>query len=256
MRPLTTRQWSLVILMILINYLIFSQLFSRILDTNGSTVLTTRTPEVTFTPTPTLIIPVFVQPTSTAASAPGTPTATNTRVIFVSDEQAKAATATVSAEQTRQVQAAEQTRQAQPPVSPSDDEPPPTATPTPPPTDATPSVTSNGPVNLRTGPGTNYARSGALQAGQTLEIIGRTADSAWWQVATAGGPLWVAASVTSASNVSDSIPVVAAPPPPTSPPARRRRQTPRIQGWPAAAAPHRTVARPAPMPAPPWGRAA
>jgi hypothetical protein len=93
----------------------------------------------------------------------------------------------------------------------------PTATPlpipTPIPTDTpTPSpeahVTTTETVNLRSGPGTNYDQVGTLQPDQTLPIIGRTADSSWWQVKTPSGPAWVAASVVTAINTDDTIPVV------------------------------------------------
>lgn len=62
-------------------------------------------------------------------------------------------------------------------------------------------------VNIRSGPGTQYQIVGSLLTGQSLEIVGRTADNSWWQVAMPGGLGWVAAKVTSASNVSESIPV-------------------------------------------------
>ena len=216
---MTRRQWSLVILMILINYLVFSQLFQRIIDSPGELASATRTPDATFTPTPLLDVPVVVPPTATPRPAPGTPTATNTRVIL-SNEQARAATATVMVEQTEQAAAAEQTRiieqaQAGTPLPPAQ----PTDTLLPVQTDSAPRVTaSNSAVNLRTGPGTNYERVGALPQGQSLEIIGRNANSSWWQVATIDGPRWIAASVTTATNVGDNIPVAQAPPPPTQPP--------------------------------------
>ena len=225
---MTRRQWSLVILMILINYLVFSQLFQRIMDSPGQFASATRTPDVTFTPTPLLDVPVVVPPTATARPAPGTPTATNTRVIL-SEEQARAATITVRAEQTEQAAAAEQTRiveqaQAGTPLPPAV----PTETPTPAQADdTTPRVTaSNSTVNLRAGPGTNYQAVGSLPLGQSLNIIGRNANSSWWQVATTDGPRWIAASVTTATNTGDNIPVVQGPSPPTQPPPPPATPTP------------------------------
>ncbi|MBI1879405.1 MAG: SH3 domain-containing protein, partial [Chloroflexi bacterium] len=75
-------------------------------------------------------------------------------------------------------------------------------------------------VNIRSGPGTDYPIIGPLAAGQSLEIVGRNADSSWWQVVAPAGLGWVAAQVTSASDVSDSLPVVevAAPPVEAAPP--------------------------------------
>lgn len=95
---------------------------------------------------------------------------------------------------------------------------PPNSTPQPPTSVAqslTPSVTTSDNVNLRSGPGTNYDKTGTLQAGQSLNIIGRTADSSWWQVSTATGPAWVNAGVVTAINVTDDIPIVETPTPPT-----------------------------------------
>jgi SH3-like domain-containing protein len=75
-------------------------------------------------------------------------------------------------------------------------------------------------VNIRSGPGTDYAIIGTLVAGQSLEIVGRTADSSWWQVAAPDNLGWVAAQVTTASDADDSLPVVevAAPPVAAAPP--------------------------------------
>lgn len=92
--------------------------------------------------------------------------------------------------------------------------PTPTITP-----DMTPRVTANASaVNLRLGPGINYDPVGILLAGQSLEIVGRNADASWWQVTTADGLRWIAASVTVATNIHSGIPVIQTPPTPTSPP--------------------------------------
>lgn len=69
-------------------------------------------------------------------------------------------------------------------------------------------------VNIRLGPSSEYEIIGSLPAGESLEIIGRNVDSSWWQVVTPNGEGWIAAFVTTASNVDDSIPVVEVPPPP------------------------------------------
>jgi uncharacterized protein YraI len=102
----------------------------------------------------------------------------------------------------------------------------PEQTPTPEPTNIpeekqVPIVTaSEGDVNLRSGPSTDYDIVGTLVAGQSLEIVGRNADSTWWQVSSPDGLYWIADEVTTVSNVNDSIPEVEAPPTPiaTEPP--------------------------------------
>jgi micrococcal nuclease len=69
-------------------------------------------------------------------------------------------------------------------------------------------------VNIRSGPGPDYEIIGTLPAGQSLEIVGRSVDSSWWQVAAPNGLGWVAAQVTTASNADDSLPVVEVASPP------------------------------------------
>ncbi|RME78261.1 MAG: SH3 domain-containing protein [Chloroflexi bacterium] len=68
------RYWSLAIVLILINYIIFATLFTRLLDTDFSAAYVTRTPQPTFTPAPAQ--PFVVIPTPTPYIPPPTPTAT------------------------------------------------------------------------------------------------------------------------------------------------------------------------------------
>lgn len=72
-------------------------------------------------------------------------------------------------------------------------------------------------VNIRRGPSTDYEVVGSLPAGESLEIIGRNADSSWWQVLTPNGEGWIAAFVTTASNVDENMPVVVEAPPLSEP---------------------------------------
>lgn len=94
-------------------------------------------------------------------------------------------------------------------------EPSPTpAPPTQPPEPSRPLVTAGeANVNIRSGPGENYAIVDILAARQSLEIVGRNADASWWQVPTPNGLGWLSASVTTASNV-EAVPLVEVPPPP------------------------------------------
>lgn len=191
---MTKRQWSLVVVLILVNWIIFSQLFQRIMNTNSTPVaIAVPTTVPTFTPSPVVVQPKVEAPTATLV--PVDPTATNTPVL-ISDEEKAAMAAT-------------KTAQAAPTAE---------DTPTPEPVDTRPMVfASEGAVNLRSGPGTNYDKVGAMQNGQSLEIVGRNDDSSWWQASTVNGFVWVAASVTSSENTDVSIPVVDAPPPPVTP---------------------------------------
>lgn len=91
---------------------------------------------------------------------------------------------------------------------------PPVETPTP--EEPKPFVTV-GSVDLFDGPSTDDEVVGTLSPGQSLEIVGRNADSSWWQVATPDGLAWVAARAVTASHVDDRIPIVEAPSPPIQP---------------------------------------
>jgi len=73
-------------------------------------------------------------------------------------------------------------------------------------------------LNVRAGPGTNYDRIGVVSDGSTVEIIGRSANSTWWQIPFADGPdskAWISAGYGTAANTED-VPVVEAPPAPTA----------------------------------------
>jgi heat shock protein HslJ len=77
-------------------------------------------------------------------------------------------------------------------------------------------VTAPNGVNIRSGPGTNFPVLGVAPFGATGEIIGRSANGAWWVVsvpAAPGGNGWVSADFVAASNAAD-VPIIAAPAPP------------------------------------------
>jgi len=105
--------------------------------------------------------------------------------------------------------------------------PEPTATPTELPV-ATLTALRN--ANVRSGPGTQYARLGTITAGETAEIIGRTRAGDWWQFEFDGDPAWISADLVSTSGPADAVEIaqnIPAPPPtarpqprPTSPPAQ------------------------------------
>jgi uncharacterized protein YraI len=55
-------------------------------------------------------------------------------------------------------------------------------------------LTSLASLNVRRGPGLGNVRVGALQPGQTVQVIGRNADSTWWEVTYDGITGWVDAA--------------------------------------------------------------
>lgn len=113
------------------------------------------------------------------------------------------------------------------PIPPTPTPIPPTATPVPPTATATPAppqavIGAKG-LNLRSGPGTAYPALLAAKGGEKFEIVGKTADGAWWQICCVGAKkdkAWVQAkSVTAEGAVADITVVKDIPsPPPTSTP--------------------------------------
>jgi uncharacterized protein YraI len=71
-------------------------------------------------------------------------------------------------------------------------------------------------VNVRAGPGTNYAILSALQAGDRARITGQNEAGDWWQIEIDGASGWVLASLVTAENTAD-VPVIETPVPPPTP---------------------------------------
>jgi uncharacterized protein YraI len=72
-------------------------------------------------------------------------------------------------------------------------------------------------VNVRGGPGTNYALLGYLEPSARADLTGRYSD--WWQISYNGASAWVFGNLVTATN-ADSVPQVQPPPaPPTAIPA-------------------------------------
>jgi lipoprotein-anchoring transpeptidase ErfK/SrfK len=66
-------------------------------------------------------------------------------------------------------------------------------------------------VNVRSGPGTHFAKVGLLNPGAEATVTGRFGD--WWQIDHAGAPAWVASWVVTGFNV-EGVPEVAVVPTP------------------------------------------
>ncbi|MBP8974936.1 MAG: LCP family protein [Anaerolineae bacterium] len=65
-------------------------------------------------------------------------------------------------------------------------------------------------VNVRQGPGLDYAPLDVATPNDFFPVTGRTADRTWWQVSAEGVPAWVSAEITTARAVGecDAVPVV------------------------------------------------
>jgi uncharacterized protein YraI len=178
------RYWSLAIILILVNYLIFASLFDRLVSSDYGSQRVTRTPAPTFTPAPAQP-PAIIIPTLTPVPVEPTPTAT--RVIGSDNANAPQPDGDNSGGEAAATEA-----------------------------DVEPQLVAPGTVNIRSGPGTNYAVIGALNANAPVQVIGHNSDTSWWQIEITDGSIgWVASSVVSASN-TESVPAVEAPPPPVA----------------------------------------
>jgi uncharacterized protein YgiM (DUF1202 family) len=65
-------------------------------------------------------------------------------------------------------------------------------------------------LNVRTGPGPNYAVLGQVFSGDSLPIVGRTNDRSWYQVETPVGTGWVYAAYVATRNEYGGAPVTSA----------------------------------------------
>jgi hypothetical protein len=71
------------------------------------------------------------------------------------------------------------------------------------------------PINVRSGPGTNFSIVTQLAPNTIVPVLGRTADSSWYQVDVSGLVGWVSATVVRiGGNNCGSISVIGAPTPP------------------------------------------
>jgi hypothetical protein len=97
-----------------------------------------------------------------------------------------------------------------------------TPTPTPLPATPTPSLQAVTDVNVRSGPSTSFQVLGLLRANETVPVVGRSADGAWWQIVyppNSSGVAWVVGTYVRPSAAADNAPVVAGPALPPTPTA-------------------------------------
>lgn len=83
---------------------------------------------------------------------------------------------------------------------------------------------TNGAVNIRSGPGTQYAIVGNLPVGQTLPVLGQLSGGGWYQVSLVTEQLgWISATVARLDGDCAALPLATAPSnaplAPTQPPA-------------------------------------
>jgi hypothetical protein len=100
----------------------------------------------------------------------------------------------------------------------------PTPLPQPSPASQVPGVASRD-VNIRGGPGVNYAVVGGLKQGDSIAVVGKSVDGDWWQIDRG----WVSTGFVEVSGNTTAVPVVAAPPLPTLTATAVASATPTIQ---------------------------
>ena len=95
--------------------------------------------------------------------------------------------------------------------------PTPTLTPDWTPTPETPRVSVSVDTNCRSGPGRGYDILGFLLVGESVEVVGRFADSAYWIVKNPDrdGECWLWANYATVTGPADALPVRTPPPTPT-----------------------------------------
>ena len=71
-------------------------------------------------------------------------------------------------------------------------------------------ATVGGDLNVRDGPGTDYARIGGANEGEAFAITGKSADGEWWQISFEGESGWIYAPFVTATD-AENVPVVAPP---------------------------------------------
>lgn len=83
-------------------------------------------------------------------------------------------------------------------------------------------VFADGNLNVRAGPGTEYAIAGSLQAGQEAKVLAKNGAGDWWQIVLQDGAQgWVYAPLVNTKGDINGVLVAAniPPPPPTNTPA-------------------------------------
>jgi hypothetical protein len=108
-------------------------------------------------------------------------------------------------------------------VPPTQTSAPPTATPPP------PLATTKIIVNVRAGPGAAFPIIGKLPRGTAKEILGKSADSQWWQVDFDSKPGWIAADFTDVRGGTSGVPVIVIAKPPTATPFATQIAVPRLR---------------------------
>lgn len=66
-------------------------------------------------------------------------------------------------------------------------------------------------LNLRAGPGVDFDLLGYVVDGNRLPIVGRNAETTWWQVEAAGAQAWVFGALVEAAGPVDQAPITATP---------------------------------------------
>ncbi len=163
----------------------------------------------TFTPTPVLPTPTPLPPTPVPPPAEPTQTPVSAPV-----------------EDSTQTPVSAPVEEATPSEPPTATVEPPTPTP-----DVVRVEVTSATVNLRSGPGTNYARAGQASKGQTFDVLGRDEPGDWFQIKrTDGATVWIINDKRWTQPIGDTMSVAVVQnipaPPPTAKPAPTKPPVP------------------------------
>jgi uncharacterized protein YraI len=117
--------------------------------------------------------------------------------------------------------------------------PTPTETPVP-----KPVAQASNPMNVRSGPSTDYLIVGSLQPNQEVDIVGKSSEGDWWQVVLPNGQTgWIYGELTATTGNTADVAVAAniPPPPPTATLEPVVAPAPVQQGPPPSDKPHFTL---------------
>lgn len=65
------------------------------------------------------------------------------------------------------------------------------------------------PVNLRSGPGTDFPPLGIARLGEVYTLQGRSADGGWYQICCVrDAPAWISASLIATEGITETLPIL------------------------------------------------
>lgn len=87
-------------------------------------------------------------------------------------------------------------------------------------------------LNVRSGPGTEYAVIGQIGRDETYQVVGRNASSSWWQICCLAGEAgWVASNLVRVDGPVDAVALIETAPPTVTPSSSSGQPTSQGSGY-------------------------